>query len=745
MSLLYECIQGIIQGGILNSSESHQECEEIAELCVTKLRGLIVIEGDPNCESSTTGRRSSLTVLVKYVALLSFGSIVESHLHLVAAHQDVILNCIDDPDISIRIQALELGSRMVTTENLTAVVGRLLYQLKEAPILSDINPDREVKEFIETAVDSDDEDLSQDLRLDDPYRLHSNPFPRSYRIEVIQRILDMCSRDTYGNITDFEWYLEILIELVKYAPLTNHHSDNDCRYGDISAYIGAELRNLAVRVVAIRPQVVTAAAWVVAQDQRSSPRSSTITEKQGVLSHAIWTVGEYSDLVPDVHDVLESVLHVSIEHSTITTICTCISAIPKLLATVFALELSDWAAQKRTMTTLLLARVLHFLEPLAAHGNLEVQERAVEFIELFRVAREAVSNYDPTSSIPPFLLTGVIPSLFKGAGLGPVAVYAQQKVPLPENLDLSVPFNSSLQILLQQADMDYKSDLGSTKTRDLYYERPDSVSLWQATADVALTTFVHSSHYHDDGRSIVLQPVSSQHPRRLQQTRDDPFYIPSDGRAKPRAATPIDDMIRANNGQEIDIDAIPIMPLDFGGGKPAAKRAASAIQAKGKKEREHVTEEIDIPGVTSTDLQGTQRTNDYYSTGQANPRKALLQVDSSNLGEISFVSSNQNLSSTSNDSTNVERHDAEMAKALAEVERLRMEMQRASDRVSASDIPDDGTLVKKKAHKPKKVKAKYRNELDAKAGDGSLSAVKPRTKYFRKSTLIVADTDSKTS
>lgn len=48
MSLLYECINGIIQGGILGGSDDSQE--EIAVLCVSKLRGMIMVEGDANCE-----------------------------------------------------------------------------------------------------------------------------------------------------------------------------------------------------------------------------------------------------------------------------------------------------------------------------------------------------------------------------------------------------------------------------------------------------------------------------------------------------------------------------------------------------------------------------------------------------------------------------------------------------------------------------------------------------------------------
>ena len=50
MSLLYECINGIIQGGILDGGDDSAGGEEIATLCVTKLRGMIMVEGDPNCK-----------------------------------------------------------------------------------------------------------------------------------------------------------------------------------------------------------------------------------------------------------------------------------------------------------------------------------------------------------------------------------------------------------------------------------------------------------------------------------------------------------------------------------------------------------------------------------------------------------------------------------------------------------------------------------------------------------------------
>ena len=56
MSLLYECINGIIQGGILGNDET-AETDEIATLCVNKLRGMVMVDGDANCEYRTFSNR----------------------------------------------------------------------------------------------------------------------------------------------------------------------------------------------------------------------------------------------------------------------------------------------------------------------------------------------------------------------------------------------------------------------------------------------------------------------------------------------------------------------------------------------------------------------------------------------------------------------------------------------------------------------------------------------------------------
>lgn len=92
-----------------------------------------------------------------------------------------------------------------------------------------------------------------------------------------------------------------------------------------------------------------------------------------------------------------------------------------------------------------------------------------------------------------------------------------------------------------------------------------------------------------------------------------------------------------------------------------------------------------------------------------------------------------------------QREEAEMAKAMQEVERLRLEMQRASERIEAAKGVE-GTVVKKKKKKPKVLEpegeednsvfvAKKKKKKSAKVViDGHLvdaeadSVVKPRKK-----------------
>ena len=41
----------------------------------------------------------------------------------------------------------------------------------------------------------------------------------AYRREVVSKIIMVCSKDTYANVSDFEWYINVLSDLVHVAGL----------------------------------------------------------------------------------------------------------------------------------------------------------------------------------------------------------------------------------------------------------------------------------------------------------------------------------------------------------------------------------------------------------------------------------------------------------------------------------------------------------------------------------------------
>jgi AP-3 complex subunit delta-1 len=121
MSLLYECIQTSIVGGMLNGREG----EILATTCVEKL-GSFLEDVDQNrkswhfrlCQTVDSPRGGPS---VRYIALVALVKIAPTHPHLISTHHDTILNCVDDPDMSIRMRALDLVETMVSRRYLTSL------------------------------------------------------------------------------------------------------------------------------------------------------------------------------------------------------------------------------------------------------------------------------------------------------------------------------------------------------------------------------------------------------------------------------------------------------------------------------------------------------------------------------------------------------------------------------------------------------------------------------------------------
>ncbi|THX38037.1 Adaptor protein complex AP-3 delta subunit [Aureobasidium pullulans] len=725
MSLLYECINGIIQGGILDGAEGTVEGDEIARLCVSKLRGMLVVEGDPN---------------LKYVALLAFTKIVASHPQLVALHSDVVVECIDDPDISIRTRALELVSGMVDGSNLMPIVERLLRQLREAtPASASDDPinDRGMHGGVVPSGDSDDEEAAESLRRREARSSEAPPLPEDYRQSVIENILDMCSRDTYANISDFEWYIGILVDLVGHCPTVGAQaSDSSSTKSttNVAQSIGLELQNVAVRVKSVRPEAVAAAQSLIIVERRRDLFPASGNGAQAVLASVAWMVGEYPDLLPDPQAVLSSLLHTSSAQLPANILAIYIQAIPKVFARLTSNQERSWTASRKSQSDLLMARIIHFLEPLVQHPHLEVQERAVEYLELMRVTSEAIQAHavegeDDGFVDPPLLLTQAIPSLFMGQELNPVAIGALSKVPLTEGLDLDTPINDNLQILLSQADYDDMSFPDEDNVSKFYFDKPSAVAIQPAAAADYLEPkeATQTGSYQSEDRNIDPKDIAKKKAERRERYRDDPFYIDSERGSG--TSTPLHNILKSSNGEELDIDSIPIMDLQLDSNNTAAEadrlRKSKASKKSRNKRVEIAQDETigddDAPAATAVPTKASLLSR---------PKKSLLHVDSSGLSSLS-LSENATARETQLDFERRQQEEEEMAKAIKEVERARLEMQRAQERVEATHIPEEGTLVKRKKKKTKPKAPEEEKPVESeKAGDDAegTTAVKKKKK-----------------
>ncbi|GAB0138557.1 hypothetical protein EsDP_00006788 [Epichloe bromicola] len=728
MSLLYECINGIIQGGILGSTDDPTDTDEIATLCVNKLRGMVMINGDPN---------------LKYVALLAFNKIVVTHPHLVAQQEDVILECIDSADITIRIQALNLVQGMVTGDNLVSVISRLMKQLKlSAPSK---NRNRSGTPSLEPSSDSDDE---SQVAITAPKKTEGQapPLPEDYRLGVVGRILFMCSKDNYANVLDFDWYIDVLTQLVRMAPVPRQFDSLDTSSlssrssTDISERIGDELRNVAVKVRAMRSTAVRAGYNIVAQLNADTPSSHKVTS--GALKSVTWILGEYAILLQDPDDTLNSLLQL-VSRAARTEVCTTsMLAVAKIFASIAGDESQPWTPERKSRISLLMARILHVAEPLALHPNLEVQERAVELVELLKLTAEAVSGQpastDEAPQDPPLLLTQAIPSLFTGWELNSVAQGAQRNVPMPDGLDLDEAIHSNLNHLLSTTDLvTLEADISDEF--ELYYNhRPAPTAISSSAPAISrlagpVEEMVGSYQQQPSEESYLdADIIARRKAERLERNKDDPFYIPNSSDV-PRTSTPIHTILQSNNGPDLDIDSIPIMKLDLDNlAGPAAPTPKPQTKPKQKIviASDETLESGDGGG--NTRQYDSENSSDIHAKARSRKLKqSLLQVDSSHIGSFSLEGTPAN----GFDYEQQQREEAEMQQAMKEVERLRLEMQRANERIQiAHGVDAEGAVIEKKKKKVKTVKTLNRTDgiPDSAEAEGEVKPKKEKKKKKKK-------------
>lgn len=327
------------------------EYEPIMKLCLQKLR-VFVEHPDQN---------------LKYLGLVAMAGIMQTYPKGVAEHRDLILTCLEDDDTTIRMRALQLITGMVNKKNLQIVITKLL-------------------EYHATA-------------------------EGQYKDDLLERIIFICSQQNYKFVTDFEWYVSVLIDLT----------------GTVGSKQGAlvreQLLDVCVRVEVVRPFACSLMLKVL-RDTNLMSDSATEGGMCEVLTAAAWVVGEYfSEQSDDSNfvDALDALLQ-----PRVTTLPANIQTV--YIQNVLKVFVKIGAENERN-------RALAFLErslpPFVQSPHLEVQERAC-FVE----ALVNLYKSSPERSALQMELSVLCDEVLK-----PVAPVAQSKVPVPEGLDLDAWIN----------------------------------------------------------------------------------------------------------------------------------------------------------------------------------------------------------------------------------------------------------------------------------------------------------------
>jgi len=107
-AILYECVQTIME----------VESDASLRVLAVNILGRFLLNRDNN---------------IRYVALNSLSKVVSEDLSAVQRHRNTIVECLKDPDISIRQRALELVFQLVNDQNVVALTTELLNYLVVAP------------------------------------------------------------------------------------------------------------------------------------------------------------------------------------------------------------------------------------------------------------------------------------------------------------------------------------------------------------------------------------------------------------------------------------------------------------------------------------------------------------------------------------------------------------------------------------------------------------------------------------
>ncbi|XP_055633940.1 AP-1 complex subunit gamma-1-like isoform X2 [Toxorhynchites rutilus septentrionalis] len=254
---------------------------------------------------------------IRYVALNTLLRTVHADISAVQRHRSTILECLKDPDVSIRRRAMELSFALINSQNIRAMSKELLIFLEKA--------------------DAD------------------------FKAQCSSRMVHVAER----YATSIRWRLDTLLSVLIAA----------------GNYVRDDVISSTIHLILNSPAEEQAYIGLRLWDSLHNITNS-FEDKQPLLQVAVWTIGEYGDLllsserIEDVEIPAESEL-VDLYQKLLWS--TSVSITSKQYALVSLAKLSTRIHSKDEE-----ARAKQVIEAFGTHLHIDLQQRGVEFSQLFR-------------------------------------------------------------------------------------------------------------------------------------------------------------------------------------------------------------------------------------------------------------------------------------------------------------------------------------------------------------------------
>jgi len=486
MSLLYECINTVIAVLISISSGMPNHTAAI-QLCVQKLR-ILIEDSDQN---------------LKYLGLLAMSKILKTNPKSVQGHKDLVMQCLDDSDDSIRLRALDLLYGMVSKKNLMEIVKKLMAHMEKAE-------------------------------------------GTTYRDELMHKTIQICSQNDYQYITNFEWYVTVLVELAQVTHGSKH-----------GPLIASQMMDVTIRVESIRTFAVKQMSLLLQNHHLlvGHGRGGCSTD---VLYAASWICGEFAALLEGPEATLKAMCkrsrvmalpgHVQATyiqnamklyaHIIVGTTTKANTSDPEKSCDYEEVDLQgaggsnggDATSNSREEVTSALSDALKVL---TSSSDLEVQERATVMQQFVKYVGKQLAKAPSDNQLESSHL-----EVFFAGELNPVAPKAQRKVPVPEGLDLDAWINEPPP---EPSDEEEHSDSDESSKA-----LPSKTFSFMGKNDVGGSP--------KKSRELTEEEVRKVREARIQQQQSDPNYLKG-------GLTSSSSLIKNSNITTADVDSIPIRQL----------------------------------------------------------------------------------------------------------------------------------------------------------------------------------------